>query len=207
MSVTYQSRKAMIQTRALMSAAVALGLWTSSANSAPVVINFDDVVAPSSFPTQTVQLTNQYASFGVLFTTPPTENANEVLNNSSFTVPGGATNPNLLASADFLAIEGFFTGPVFSVGALIGISGGSDRLSIFDAAGNLLASVVGDDVFVSLTSASPIARFTVTAATESTPAIDNLTFEVGAAQVPEPSSVTLVGLSLLALLSLKRRRA
>ena len=194
----------MKQTRLIRALATAAALFALSATAAPVLINFDDVAAPASFANQGVQLTNQYASLGVLFTSPPTQDANEILNNSTFTVPGGATSPNLLASQGRLAIEGFFTAPVFSVGALIGISGGSDRLSIFDAGGNQLDSIVGDDVFVSLTSLTAIARFTVVAETGATPAIDNLSFEV--AEIPEPSSLALAGLSLLVGLSATTRR-
>ncbi|MBX3377739.1 MAG: hypothetical protein KF678_12135 [Phycisphaeraceae bacterium] len=139
----------------------------------------DDVpiVAPSTFAAQTLQITDQFAALGIVFTTPPVENKNEILNNSSFVVPAGSTAPNLLASSGTLTIEAQFTVPVFRVGAIIGISGGSDRLEIFDAGGVSLGSIVGDDVEVSLSSTTPIARFVVSTFTGTTPTIDNLVFE------------------------------
>jgi len=143
------------------------------------------VVAPTTFLAQTLQLTNQFASVGVQFRAPVTEDANEILDNATFANPIGSTNPNLLASNGTLIIDGRFTIPVYEVGALIGISGGSDRLTAFDAANNVLGTVVGDDYFVSIRSTTPIARFTVAAETGTTPAIDNLTFDT-ASSGPAP---------------------
>ena len=168
-------------------------LAPAQATAGIIVINFDDVTAPALFINQNTQLTNQYSSLGVTFTSPPTQDANEILNSSTFTVPAAATSPNLLASLGSRIIEGFFSVPVYSVGALIGISAGQDTLNIYDASNNLISSILGDDVFVSLSSATPISRFTVVATNSDTPAIDNLTFD---ASVPEPATIALMCLGL-----------
>jgi hypothetical protein len=161
----------------------------------PVVITFnfypgpdgilgtpDDIpiVAPSTFAAQSEQLTDQFASVGILFIPSPPENdKNEILNNSSFSVPPSSTSPNLFASAGARTIEAIFTVPVFEVGMLLGVSAGLDRLDIYDAGNNLLDSVTGDNSWHSLQSSVPIARIVVTAVTVGTPCIDNLTFHVG----------------------------
>ena len=160
-----------------------------------IVINFDflpgpdqvlgtlddiPIVAPTVFSSQPLQLTNEFASVGILFTPdPPVNDRNEILNNASFATPPSASDPNLFASSGLGTIEGRFTVPVFEVGAIIGISGGSDSLEIFDAANNSLGVIVGDDTFVSLTSSTPIDRFVIVAASGTTAAIDNLTFVTG----------------------------
>jgi hypothetical protein len=157
-----------------------------------IVINFDfypgpdgilgtpddiPIVAPSTFAAQPEQLTNQFASVGVLFVPDPAENdKNEILISTSFQVPPTATPPNLLASSGTRTIEGIFTIPVTEVGAILGISGGADRLDIYDQSNNLLGSVVGDDTFETLVSSVPIYRFVISPVASTTPAIDNFTF-------------------------------
>ena len=168
----------------------------ASAAAESIVINFDfypgpdnmlgtpddvPIVAPTGFATQTLQMTDQFAAVGIIFSVPPVNDKNEILDNATFTVPPTVSEPNLLASSGTATIEGRFIVPVFEVGAIIGISGGSDRLEIFDAAGASLGSVVGDDTFVSLSSTTPIARFVVSIASGTTPAIDNLTITTGGA--------------------------
>jgi hypothetical protein len=174
--------------------ALAAFLLAGAASADTIVVNFDfypgpdgvlgtgddvPIVAPTTFASQTLQLTDQFAAVGIVFAVPPVNDRNEILNNDTFTNPPGSTEPNLLAASGTLAIEARFIIPVFEVGAIIGVSGGSDRLEIFDAGGASLGSIIGDDVFVSLTSTTPIARFTIVAATGSTAAIDNLTFVTG----------------------------
>lgn len=138
------------------------------------------IVAPTTFAAQTLQITDQFAALGIEFLTPPVEDKNEILNNNSFTNPAGSTEPNLMGSQGTITIEARFTVPVFRVGALIGVSGGTDRLEIFDSGGNSLGSMVGDDVVVSLASTTPIARFVISVASGTTVAIDNLSFDRGA---------------------------
>jgi hypothetical protein len=140
--------------------------------------DFDDVLieAPSLFSAQTVQLSTEFASLGLVFN-GQLNDANEVLLGTSFSTPPGWTPPNLLAAQGLLSIDFSFTHDVFEVGAIIGISGGTDIMTIYDAANTPLGSVVGDDQFVSLTSATPIARVTIQANTSTTAAVDNLTFE------------------------------
>jgi len=138
------------------------------------------IVAPSTFASQAMQLTDEFAPLGIRFIPNPSlDQKNEVLNASSFTTPPSHTPLNLLASSGTLTIEATFTVPVSRVKALIGISGGADELEIFDAGGNSLGSAVGDDVDVELTSATPIASFVIRASVGSTPAIDNLEFDGG----------------------------
>ena len=140
----------------------------------------DDVpiVGPTTFAAQTVQLTDQFAALGIDFTpNPGTNDKNEILNSSSFTTPPGHTPPNLLGSAGAATITGSFSHPVYTVSALIGISGGSDEMEIYDAAGASLGSMVGDDVVVTLTSVTPIASFEIRPIASTTPAIDNLEFD------------------------------
>jgi len=147
----------------------------------------DDVpiVAPTTFGAQPQQLTDEFMSLGLRFTpNPATNDMNEVLDAASFTTPAGHTPPNLFASSGTLMIRGSFTVPVSRVGALIGISGGSDELQIFDAGGASLGTIVGDDAFVFLTSTTPIASFAIRAFTSTTPAIDNLEFDIAAPTGP-----------------------
>jgi len=145
------------------------------------------VVAPTLFAGQGEQLTDQYASLGILFTPDPAvDNMNEILDAASFSTPPSHTPLNLLASSGTLTIEAEFTVPVSRVGALIGISGGADELEIFDAAGNSLGSIVGDDEDVSLSSATPIARFVIRAASSTTPAVDNVEFDAGVGTLGTP---------------------
>ncbi len=159
-----------------------------------VVINFDvlpgpdnqlgtpddvPIVAPSTFAAQTLQLTNEFTALGIDFTpNPPIQNQNEVLIATSFTTPPTYTAPNIFASSGTLPIEATFSVPVRRVRALVGISGGADTLEIYDAAGALLGSMEGDDVEVELSSTTPIVRFVVRATVGTTPAIDNLEYEV-----------------------------
>ncbi len=170
------------------------------------------VIAPNVFNDQPEQLTDQYAALGILFTPdPPVEDKNEILSNDSFggTLPA-ESEPNLLttrASAGGI-IEAEFTIPVFEVGALVGLEGGTpgNTLTIFDALDNPLGSVFGINEFVSISSVVPIARFTVT---DTVPAIDNLTFTVGSGVVPEPSAIAiwgLLGLTITGYTRLRRRK-
>ncbi|MEM8799126.1 MAG: PEP-CTERM sorting domain-containing protein [Pseudomonadota bacterium] len=190
------------RTKIVAVAAAALMSFTSAAQAitTTVVIDFDDITAPDLFGDQTTQLTDEFADLGILFSPDGViEDANEVLNDSSFTTPSESTSPNLLASSFGNLISAVFTVPVFEVGALIGISGGSDMLTIFDDLGGVLGNIVGDDTFVSLTSATPIASFTVAGTASDTAAIDNLTFEVGAIDVPAPGALALLGLGIAAV--------
>jgi hypothetical protein len=129
-------------------------------------------------------LTDQFFVVGVVFAVPPENDRNEILNNASFVTPPSATDPNLLASSGTRTIEFRFLTNVHSVAALIGISGGTDRMTIFDAGGVSLGTAVGDDVEVVLTSPTAIARVVVAAETGTTPTIDNLRFE-GASCYPD----------------------
>lgn len=152
------------------------------------------ITAPTLFSAQTEQLTKQFQTVGILFTPdPPTDDKNEILDAATFTTPPQHTRPNILASSGTLTIEGRFTLPIFEIGALIGISGGADRLDIYDASNNLLGSIVGDDQEVVLQTVVPIDRFVISPVASTTPAIDNLYF------IPEPASLALLGLGSLAL--------
>lgn len=158
------------------------------------------ITAPTLFATQTSQLTTEFSTLGILFTPNPSVNdKNEILDSATFTTPPAHTRPNLLASSGALTISGEFTVPVFRVSALIGISGGSDILEIFDGTGASLGSIVGDDVTVTLSSTTPIHRFEVRPNASTTPAIDNLEFETGgfglslAGACPGPVTLTASG--------------
>ena len=158
------------------------------------------IVAPDLFSQQTLQLTNEFETLGILFLSTG-DNMNEILNSSSFTTPPAHTPPNLLASSGTLDIEFQFTFDVFEVEALIGISGGSDEMKAYDAMGVLIDSVVGDDVAVSITSVVPIHTVVISAyGGSTTPAIDNLTF----ADIPAPGVISLLALAGLA--GARRRR-
>ncbi len=136
-----------------------------------------------------MQLTDEFMSLGIRFIpNPPIDDYNEILDAASFATPPGHTPPNILAAVGATGtIEAEFTGPVFSVSALIGISGGSDEMEIFDAANNSLGTLVGDDVVVTLTSVTPIARFIIRPFNSTTPAVDNLTFDsIGGGSVGTP---------------------
>ena len=140
----------------------------------------DDVaiVAPSTFNAQPLQLTDEFAALGIRFIpNPPTNDANEVLNSSSFVTTAPHTPPNLFASSGSAVIRASFTVPVSRVAALIGISAGSDELEIFDAAGASLGAIIGDNAVVSLSAAVPIASFEIRPIASTSPAIDNLEFD------------------------------
>lgn len=150
------------------------------------------ITAPTLFGAQTEQLTKQFQGEGILFDPdPPVNDKNEILDAATFTTPPEHTPPNILASSGSATIEGHFTIPVTEIRALIGISGGSDQLTIYDANNNVLGQIVGDDKTVELKSATPIARFVISPVASTTPAIDNLYF------VPEPASLMLLGLALV----------
>ena len=138
------------------------------------------IVAPSLFSAQTLQLTNEFDSVGIRFipTFPPIDDKNEILNSSSFSTPPSHTRPNIFASAGTQIMEGNFLGDVFEVTALVGISGGADQLEAYDANGALLDSRAGDDVDVTVRSATPIARIIIRAVSGTTPTIDNLRFTI-----------------------------
>ncbi|MEZ6232662.1 MAG: GC-type dockerin domain-anchored protein [Phycisphaerales bacterium] len=139
----------------------------------------DDVpiVPPTTFASQTMQLTDEFASLGLMFT-PAVNDKNEVLLGTSFSTPPAWTPPNLLASSGSATIEFMFTHDVFEVGAIIGISGGIDQMTAYDAGNSILGQVAGDDVFVFVNSGTtPIARVVIEPVGSTTPAIDNLTFE------------------------------
>jgi len=143
----------------------------------------DDVpiTAPTLFSAQTVQLTDQFTTLGIDFSPNPAINdKNEILDAATFSTPAGHTPPNILACSGAATITASFSHAVFSVSALIGISGGSDEMEIYDAAGNSLGVQVGDDVVVTLTSSTPIARFEIRPFASTTPAIDNLEFDAPA---------------------------
>ena len=188
-----------------------------SASASAVVITFDHfpgpdgklgtlddvpIIAPFDFVSQNVQLTNQFQSVGVRFLPSTTvQDKNEILANDTFTMPPGTTEPNLLASSGALTIDGEVTTPVSSVGVLV--TAGPDQLEIFSAGGTSLGSISGSNTFLSLGSATPVARFRVTAVAGSiTPGIDNLTFVF----VPEPSALVLAAVGLACLGSLRRFR-
>ena len=136
------------------------------------------ITAPTLFSSQLEQLTDQFASLGIEFTPlVPIDDRNEILDAASFTTPPSHTPPNLLGSAGSEIIEFRFTVAVSSVTALIGISGGSDVMEIYDSGGASLGARVGDDVEVTLSSTSPIARVEIRPFASTTPAIDNLIFE------------------------------
>jgi hypothetical protein len=86
------------------------------------------------------------------------------------------------------------------------------RLDAYDSADNLIASVLSDTDgntldFFGVTTGVDIARFTITAITPTGWGLDDLYFsEVGAAPIPEPTSVALFGVGTL-LVGARLRRA
>ena len=151
----------------------------------------DDValVAPSNFGTQTTQLSTEFNALGLTFPAGVNDR-NEVLNSSSFAVTPFHTAPNLLASSGSAVTAFGFSRPIYRVGALLGISGGADRMRAFDANNNEIASVVGDDTFQEIITGRRIARVTVEAdGGSTTPAIDNLVFTGGLVVDSGPNGV------------------
>ncbi|MCA9287026.1 MAG: hypothetical protein KDA05_00490 [Phycisphaerales bacterium] len=141
----------------------------------------DDVAlaAPTSFSSQTTQLSTEFNALGLTFPSAVNDR-NEVLSAISFGVTPFQTSPNLLASSGSAVTAFGFSRPIYRVGALLGISGGADRMRVFDANNNEMANVVGDDTFQEIITGRPIARVTVEAdAGSTTPAIDNLFFTGG----------------------------
>lgn len=143
----------------------------------------DDVpiAAQSTYLATNWQLTDEYAGLGVTFLpNPPLNDANEILLINGFATPPTITAPNLLGNRENDLVLGEFSVPVYRVSALIGISSSVGEMEIFDANGASLGLMQGDDVEVSLSSATPIARFEVRPAPGTTGwvAIDNLEFDV-----------------------------
>jgi hypothetical protein len=196
--------------RRFLTGAAAMALLSAPVAMAQTLINFDvypgpdgqlgtpddiPIVAPTTFAAQPLQLTNEFATVGVRFAEPVVNDRNEILDNNTFTNPPGSTEPNLFAASGLLVIDLTFTVNVTSVSALIGISGGSDRMTIYDATNNVLGSAVGDDVVVTLASAMPIVRVTIVAETGTTAAIDNLEFSGGAVCYPDCDGDNLLTLA------------
>jgi len=138
----------------------------------------DDVaiIAPSTFAAQATQLSTEFAGLGLSFPAAVGDR-NEIVNNTTFGVPAFQTAPNLLGSLGAADIGFGFTRPIYRVGALLGISGGSDRMIAFNAANVQIGSIVGDDTFEFIATVQPIARVLIEPfGGSTTPTIDNLTF-------------------------------
>ncbi|MAE62839.1 MAG: hypothetical protein CMJ18_01085, partial [Phycisphaeraceae bacterium] len=139
----------------------------------------DDVTitAPNLFSQQTLQITEQYASVGVHFVpNPPTENVNEILNDSSFSTQSGSS-PNILASnlAASNAISAFFDYPVYELSMALDARSGN-RLTVYaDTALTQPLGVVDDQGGItSVRSDVPIRGFVVSNQNSQTPALDDL---------------------------------
>ena len=99
------------------------------------------------------------------------------------------TAENLLTSSGAQIIEFRFTRPIYRVSALLGISGGADRMIAYDSSNNQIASIVGDDSVETITTTTPIARVVVEdSGTSTTPTIDNLVFTGGLVVDASPTS-------------------
>ncbi|HEX9312589.1 MAG TPA: hypothetical protein VGA30_07175 [Actinomycetota bacterium] len=137
---------------AVVAAAIA---WSSvvpaGAITNSVSINFDDVTAPCAF-NQTVALTNEYSSQGVLFRGPGPMDGGGILNECGNFGVSGYSAPNFLAfnSAAFFLDGGIPRGPeliIFTSGLMshvqinVGSSqGGLLRLQAYNSSKQLIAS-------------------------------------------------------------------
>jgi len=141
----------------------------------------DDIPVRSaeSFPLENVQLTDQFASLGILFDpNPPVNDLNEILLDSGFGLNPGSP-PHILASSTAAGgvIEGTFIGPVFDLGMVLGIGAGRDRLSVFDIDGSLAETVALQRQLVQLHFDFPVLSFIVTPLDGgASAAIDDLSF-------------------------------
>ena len=164
------------------------------------------------FSSQPDQLTDEFADLGILFTPDPSvENKNEILNDSSFTrtvgSPVNLLSTDRLTHPPFGPIDAIFTIPVRELTMAIGLSSGvaePNILEIYDAADDLIDSIIASDAFVTLVSPVDIARFQVRAIEDGEQAaIDDITFEA----VPEPATLAPLGLDWLPGATARRRRS
>lgn len=181
--------------------ALVVAMVCGAANAAPVVINFD------GFPASSTQPVGTFDSFGVRF-------------NQNIFICGGSCGdlpsslPNTGVNADSFGgnITGFFLGPVTSVSSISVFAGdnGGDidtvTLNGYDSANVLVdsASFTGTSAQNLSISGAGIVRFEILET--GLIAIDDFTFEASAATVPEPTTLALGGLALLAV-GVSRRRA
>lgn len=169
------------------------------------------IAAPSLFVGQPEQITDQFASLGILFLpNSPQPDMNEILNDSSFQRTAGSRQ-NLLStlrdSYSFGPIEAFFTVPVYSITMAIGLGSADsvrpNKLEIFDSNSNLINSVIASDAFVTLNSLVPVDHFRVTATvSQNQAAIDDVTFF----PIPEPTSLISVTSACVVMLYVSPRR-
>lgn len=207
---------------------LALGppLW-GRAEAAFISFDTDPLGNPINAPTQFINatpLTELYASLGVHFSGPSINNGGAILHQASaFGVPA-RSGSNFLAfnRRSMLRDGGLPTDPetiTFDTPmALVSIfaSGGSEsnafRMQAFDSSGTLVAtdiqtSSVGNYVQLSVSAAPVIRRVTIQGfGTDFHFVFDDLTFEPAGVAVPEPASLSLLGLSALALVGYGWRR-
>lgn len=145
------------------------------------------LVAPADFGTQTEQLTDQFATTGIVFepSPMPTENINEVLDATAVTQNILFSAPNALVSLGFSPITFRFTIPVTEVSALVGLGNGTDAMVAFDDQGTMIGPVLGNADVVTIAVDFPrvIERVEIVSAVIATPTIDNLTFRFNPAPI------------------------
>ncbi|SEK27071.1 PEP-CTERM protein-sorting domain-containing protein [Roseateles sp. YR242] len=144
---------------------------------------------------------NRYASQGLVFSTKTTY---QTYSHSTSVSDSGHYS---FGTSTWGNITGYFTTAVNTLSMLVGDEGyDSDTavLNVYDSANNLLASVYGSGASwftLSVSTATNIARFEIIQT--GNVAIDNLTFS---SKVPEPGSLALAGLALVAVGVARRRK-
>lgn len=165
-----------------------------SAQASVTVLTFDDVA--------TGPLTNQYASLGVMVS------GVEI---PDFLVYPAKSEPNVASSPVgqmIFSLNSAIIGDVFTVSAYV--TGVAATLFAYDMDGDLVGQEFmpdgsGSNTLLAITSSgNPIARFEIHGNASAFSA-DDVTFAT-AATVPEPASLWLVGLGLLGLLAVTRRK-
>jgi PEP-CTERM motif len=213
--------------RAILSAGLALLLIASgSARAGNISINFDTdasgspINAPSFFSEATA-LTTLYSSIGVTFSGPGGNDGGAILNqDANFSIGPALSSPNFLAFNSFasMADGGIPQGPETISFATLATS-----VSIYAASGSLYTltafnssnAQIAQDVVIDngswnllSVSGSGIAYVTVNNASLFW-LLDNLTV-TNSATVPEPGTMTLLGLGAISLLgfsALRNRRS
>ncbi len=203
----------------------------SSFSSNAVLINFGDLTGGNCNLCGPA-VGNQYAGLGVTFNNPTYPGADTADNNLSplmFPDPPDTPFPNALyvyqggtlGDAPASPFEILFSVPVTKVGFEYGssissfieldaYSGNDQLLETLTFVGN--AAPIGLEGYAGIEESTPIAWVDVSYHPDSDPSrtlnfsIDNLAFEGSAVAAPEPSTLALIGIGLLGMGAIRRRR-
>ncbi len=186
---------------------------TAVQSQAAVVINFDDLTAPSLFVNQ-VALAEEYASLGVHFS-----GTGEVLNSDSnfgVSLSPPFTPRNFLAwnSSVGSSPPETITFDYLISSLSLNFAGSTGTIFLSGYLGNSLVNTVSlnsassfDWSLLTLTGGTYDRVVFDASGTNGAFVVDNIVFERSAAAVPEPASVAMWGLGALGLIAVRRRKS